>query len=270
MIADLQRTHEVSRRLRSRCEAIYGAMFAAPEYQGAHGLDTAQWYMAGRAAPLGAVSAEVACAVFGTFNPRLVHAGIDGVWSIVTPDRMVSLKLDSVRPVLAGTIPEGKDLEQAITILDAALDAAPFAGAPLFAALAVLPVPTTPREHLWRLCDMVREHRSDAHTSAWRTAGLDPVEVNVLNELWREVPIGTISHTLMSWCPADTDAAMQRLAAAGLSAGDAITPAGAALRDDIEQRTSAQQAAIVDALGDDADRLLGLLDPWAHAIADGR
>lgn len=198
VIADGHRAHEVSRRLRSRCEAVYGVMFSAPEYQGAYGLDTAQWYMAGRVAPLGPVSAEVACAVLGSFNPRLVHAGIDGVWSMVAPDRMVSLKLDSVGP------------------------------------------------------------------------GLDPVEVNVLNELWRQVPIGTVSLRLMGWDQPDVAAAMGRLEVGGLAAHGAITPAGTELREEIELRTSAQQASIVEALGDDADRLLALLDPWARAVADAR
>ncbi len=260
----------MSRRLRSRCEAIYGVMFTAPEYQGAHGLDTAQWYMAGRVAPLGAVSAEVACAVLGTFDPRLVHAGLDGVWERLSTDAMVSLKLDSVRPGLAAAVAEGPELAEAIALLSDALGAAPFAGAPLFAALSVLAVPPTPREHLWRLCDMVREHRSDAHTGAWRAAGLDPVEVNVLNELWRAVPIGAVSCRLMGWDRTDVDAAIARLEDGGLASNGAITPAGTELREEIEMATSAQQAAIVKALGADADRLLGLLDPWAHAVAGAR
>ena len=268
MISDLARVHEVSRRLRSRCEAIYGVMFNAPEYQGAYGMDTVQWYMAGRAAPLGDVQAEVACAVFGTFNPERVHAGLDGVWSRVPPERMVDLKLKSVGPGLAEAVPAGAELDEAIFILSAALSRSPLAGAPLYAALSSLPVPLAPREHLWRLCDMVREHRSDAHTSAWRSAGLDPVEVNVLNELWREAAPGSISRTLMGWEAADTEAAQQRLEANGLAFGTAITPAGTRLREEIELSTSRQQSAIVDGLGGHADRLIALLDPWAHAVAD--
>ncbi|HUZ44684.1 MAG TPA: hypothetical protein VMU63_09800 [Acidimicrobiales bacterium] len=244
-------------------------MFNAPEYQGAYGMDTVQWYMAGRAAPLGAVSAEVACAVFGTFNPVRVHAGLDGVWSRIPPDRMVELKLKSVGPGLAEAVPTGPELDDAITILSGALAQAPLAGAPLFAALAGLPLPPGPREHLWRLCDMVREHRSDAHTGAWRAAGLDPVEVNVLNELWRGAAPGSISRALMGWEASDIAAATRRLEAGGVASGGSITPAGTSLREEIEMNTSVQQSAIVDGLGGDSARLIALLDPWAHAVADG-
>ena len=242
-------------------------MFVAPEYRGAHGLNTVQWYMAGRIAPLGEVSADLACAVLGTFNPRRVHAGIDGVWSIVSARQMVSLKLDSVEPVLAKAIHDSAAVDRAVELLGAALRAAPLAGAPLFAALSVLRPPATGRLRLWRLCDMMREHRSDAHTSAWRSAGLDPCEINVLNEAWRNVPIGEISHVLMDWDAADTDAALERLQAVGLIDGRTISPAGIELRESIELQTSVQQGEIVAAIGDDAGELLDLLDPWAHTIA---
>lgn len=267
MITDPIRVHEVSRKLRSRCEAIYGAMFVAPEYRGAHGLDTVQWYMAGRIAPLGEVSAEIACAVLGTFNPRRVHAGIDDVWSIVTAEEMISLKLDSVAPVLDRAIPTDVGVARAIALLGGALDATPLAGAPLFAALSVLPVPASDRLRLWRLCDMVREHRSDAHTNAWRATGLDPCEVNVLNEAWRDVPVGRISHDLMGWRTADTDVALEQLGAAGLVTNCVITAAGRELRESIERQTSVQQGQIVEALGDRAEELIAILDPWAHAVA---
>lgn len=267
------RVHEVSRRLRSRCEAIYGAVFATTEARrGGHGLDAVQWYMAGRSAPLGPVSAEVAGALFGTFDPRRVHAGLDGVWARVTPEQMVTWKLDSAVAVLDEVVPAtAPELARALALLAPALDAAETAetaGHPVFAALAELPRPAPPVAQLWRLCDMVREHRSDAHVSAWRSPGFDPVEINVLNELWRGEPTGSITCTLMGWDPAAVDAALARLAERGLASDGAITPAGRQIREDVERATGAQQASVVRALGEDAAELFGLLDPWAHAIAD--
>jgi hypothetical protein len=262
--------HEVTRRLRSRCEAIYGVVFYTPEATvGAHGLDPVQWYMAGRCAPLGAVSAAVATAVLGTFNPRLVSSGLDDVWSLVTPSDMASLKLESAVAVLGGVLPAGGgELARATALLSRALDAAEVAGHPLFAGLSALPRPSRPAARFWRLCDLVREHRSDAHVNAWRSFGFDPVEINMLNELWRQVTPGSIARELMGWSHADMDAGMDRLVRRDLVAGGEITSTGREVREEVERVTSAQQASLVEALGGDASELLGLLDPWARAAVD--
>lgn len=45
-----------------------------------------------------------------------------------------------------------------------------------------------------------------------------------------------------------------------------FTDRGRAVRDVIEASTNAQQQPILDAIGDDFDELLGLLEPWAAAI----
>lgn len=260
--------HEISRRLRSRAEAIFGAVFYTPEARaGALGLTPVQWYMAGRIAALGPMPAEVAIAVFGTFNPTLVHDGLDGVWDRVTPAEVLGARALSATRALAGTVPaDGPELGRAITLLTRAIDTAETAGAPLYAALASLRRPEDPVSLLWRLCDMVREHRSDAHVSAWRSFGFAPVDICVLNDVWRGGPAGATAHNDMAWTVADVDAALVRLTDQGLAtARGTITDAGRDIRDSIERATSGQQASMVDALGLDADELLELLDPWARA-----
>jgi hypothetical protein len=159
------------------------------------------------------------------------------------------------------------EIGDAIGLLTRGLGAAEISGHPLFAALWERPRPDDPVAHLWLLCEMVREHRSSAHVSAWRAAGLDPAEVNVLNELWRGVPQGSIAHVDMGWTAAAIEAARARLVTNGLADADGITAAGRHERDEIERATSTQQSSIVDGLGSDAARLLGLLDPWARATA---
>ena len=50
--------------------------------------------------------------------------------------------------------------------------------------------------------------------------------------------------------------------------GDGFTPAGVELRASIEETTDRGEQRVVDALADDADELLALLEPWARAVVD--
>ena len=261
--------HADSRRLRSRCEAIFGAMWLTPEWRhGGHGLSRAQWYMAGRAAPLGRVEAEVASAVLGTFDLSLVQAGIDGVWAKVSPGQVAWLKVETAVEVMNGLIPTtGADLDRAVGLLERGLLAAETAGHPLYAGLRLLPSPEGQVARLFRLCDLMREHRSDAHVSAWRAYGFDALGINVLTELWREVQLGSITCVNMGFAQALIDPTLERLQSDGLVQDKAITPEGREVRDEIERATGRQQASIVEAIGEDVEELLTLLDPWARVIA---
>lgn len=235
---------------------------------GGHGLTRVQWYMAGRAAPLGRVNAEVTAAVLGTFDLGQVRAGMDGVWSILSPEDVATLKVSTAVRVMEALIPTaGPDLERALHLLDRALGAAETSGHPLYAGLRVLPCPDQPAARLFRLCDQMREHRSDAHVNAWRSYGFDALGINVLNELWREVPIGSITCVNMGFSPDQLRPALDALQNRGLAEDSRITPAGRDVREAIERATGAQQSSIVEALGTDTEELLGLLDPWARVMA---
>ena len=137
----------------------------------------------------------------------------------------------------------------------------------MFTALADLPWPGTPLGDLWRACDMVREHRGDSHVNAWVSMGLRPVEINVLSELWRGVPLGSVTMMQMGWSRDDLAGALDALAARGLVDEQQLTDEGQRLREAIESATDAQERSMVEALGADADELLDLLDPWARKIA---
>jgi hypothetical protein len=74
----------------------------------------------------------------------------------------------------------------------------------------------------------------------------------------------------MGWDRSDIEAAVARLVDRGLAAGGRITPVGHDLRESIEQATSAQEASMIQALGDDLDELIALVDPWARAAVARR
>ena len=88
------------------------------------------------------------------------------------------------------------------------------------------------RTALARLCRRARA-RGDSHVAAYIGAGLDPVQMNVLTELWVGYPLGSYSGT-RAWGQERTDRALGELRAAGLLAGDTLTEQGRQARREIE------------------------------------
>jgi hypothetical protein len=265
------RLSEVSRRLRARADVILGVVWYTPEARdGYPGLacSPATASLASRAACLGRVNGAAVAAIFATIEPSAVATAIDGAWTIADPETFCLVRLDaSVRALESVIGNDAPGLERAVTLLKAAVAGASKEGHPMFTALQALPWPGTQLGDLWRACDMVREHRGDSHVNAWVSMGLHPVEINVMSELWRGVPLGSVTMMQMGWTRQDLDAALTNLAGRGLVTDHQLTDDGQRLREEIEQATDAQERSLVDALGDNADELLGLLDPWARAIA---
>jgi hypothetical protein len=143
--------------------------------------------------------------------------------------------------------------------------AAPGEGRALFSGLLSLGMPDDPVGAFWRAADLVREHRGDSHIAAWIDADLDACEIGVLTDPWRGQPLRSWVRS-RGWTEDELDAAIERLAGRGLLDGEAITPAGWDLREEIESATDHMESRVVAALGADAERLFGLLDGWCEQI----
>jgi len=258
---------EISRRLKARCDAINGAAFLMPEVATGFtdlGLGSAASSLGGRAACLGPVPGAVAAALLVPIEPTTVAAAVDEAFARSTPEELLAARRKGatrfLERKLGGTPPE---VTRALVLLRPVVEAGPVAGHPVFAGLRAVPWPEDPLGQLWRACEMVRERRGDSHRNAWLAAGVDPAEINVLTDAWRGPrPNGTTN----TWPAEAQAAATERLRGRGLLAGDEITDVGRSLRDEIEFATDRQEAALVDALGDDAGELLDLLTPWASAV----
>src|SRR5947207_2733853 len=99
----------------------------------------------------------------------------------------------SVRQAFFAEAPTGAAPEvvaRAAGRLEDAVDGLDGTGRVLFSALRARPRPADPFERLWRATDLVREHRGDSHVAACVAAGLDPVRMNVLTEVWVGYPVG--------------------------------------------------------------------------------
>jgi hypothetical protein len=73
-----------------------------------------------------------------------------------------------------------------------------------------------------------------------------------------------------SWADSDLDLAEARLVERGLVAGGSLTEAGRAAREAVEEATDRQCGPIIDALGDDAEELVRILEPWGAAIREAK
>jgi hypothetical protein len=215
---------------------------------------------------MGQVPGEVIAAAFGVFNPAAVVPAVAYGWSITDATTICAARTDGAIAQLRRILgPEPDGLEEATILLQAATSGLRPEGKPLYSGLLALEMPDDPIGVLWRLTDLLREFRGDAHTAAWTVAGFDAVEIGLATEQYWGVPPRSYVRT-RAWSTADLDAAEARLATRGLMAGGLLTDAGRALREEVEQVTDTQCTPIVTALGEDLKRLVTLLSPWGSSI----
>ena len=128
---------------------------------------------------MGQVPGEVVAAAFGVFNPEAVVPG--GPVRVEQGGRPHHLRRAnegcgrlSWQRILG---PEPDGLADATGCWPGRRSRCVPEGKPLFAGLRSLGLPGDPLGDMWRLADMLREYRGDAHTAAWTSAGLDATEV---------------------------------------------------------------------------------------------
>jgi len=266
-----------ARRLWQALEPVHAVTYFAPEPQAAcQELGTRGFWMsyfAQRAAPLGAAPPELVAALFYNFHPGLVARAVPDVWAVATPQRFLQVRLAAVDAALRrllgpGLIGSAELAEAAGTAREAAL-AAPTAGRALGAANQALDWPEPAHLVLWHAQTVLREQRGDGHVAALLTAGLDPVEALVLFAADTEVG-GDYLRTVRGWSEAEWAAATERLAARDLIADGRITPAGTALRAEVEAQTDALADGPWSGIGPARiDRLVELVGPVVAAIVGG-
>jgi Helix-turn-helix family len=255
------RLAEISRRLRSRADAILGAVWFMPQ----DGLPA----LAARAACMGRVPGRVAAALFAPQHPERVAAAVDEAWRDHEPGALLEARLRGATAYLARALgDESAGVERANAILRPAVEAASTAGHPVYAGLRSLPWPDTPLGDLWRASDMIRERRGGSHLNAWTAAGVSSVEIQLLTERWRTTTNpGSTTTDQMGYSGEEIGEALDRFRARGLiAAADSLTDDGREYREGIERATDVQEADLVEALGEDVDELFALMAPWARAV----
>ncbi len=261
-----------ARRLRDALEPVSMQVVWGPllhERLVEHEMDFFDAYVWGRAYPMGEPSGAVVASSFAAFEPGLIATIYDRARALMSRDdihRVIfGAAVDSLRSVL------GDDEADAVSRVGGRLVAVVGqlhgAGRPLFAGVASLDWPDDPYGRLYQATLALREHRGDAHVDAYIGAGFNPVEMNILTELWLGYPLGEYSGT-RAWPDEATAAALAGLREGGLLDGDSLTSDGRAAREAIEDSTDAMEQPVVDAMGDDLDAVVDQLNKWGEACVE--
>jgi hypothetical protein len=261
-------------------EPLHGLIYFAPEateeYAAIGLVPEVGGYFASRAAPMGAVPAEVVIATFFNFRPGVVHREIPRAWSLAAPDTIVDARFRAASRALRGVLgaaADGPDVSEAAALArQAALHATDHAaGRPLFAGHASLEWPDDPLLVLWHAQSLLREFRGDGHIAAMTTEGITGIEALVIHGATGEVPRIALQAT-RGWTDDEWDAAAAGLQRRGwLTPDGSFTDAGRAHRQGVEDRTDALALPAYEALGDDAcARLRTLVRPLSKTVVESR
>lgn len=252
------------------CHERYAALGFEPSRATANGvaLPDGPAYFTSRGSVMGQVPGELVASAFGVFNPEAVVPSVTHGWTLTDAATICTARTEGATAQLVrvlGEQPEG--LDRATELMERAVSGLRPEGRPLYSGLLSLGLPDDAMGRAWRLADMLREYRGDAHTASWTSAGFDATEIGLLTELFWGLPMRTYVRT-RAWSDAQLDAAEARLEERGLVADGGFTPAGREAREAVELVTDRQCRPIVDALGEDADELVSLLGRWGAAVRD--
>lgn len=270
-----------ARRLASKLEPVVGQVYFSPECHAAYvalGFGPSPGDFNGVAAPdgpayftsrgslLGQVQPHVVASAFAVFDPAVVVPGVAFGWSITdAPTIFRARRTGAVAQLERVLGPADAPVRRAGDLLARAVEPLREAGRPLFSGLRSQWDDPAGWERVFYLGDMLREYRGDAHTAAWTSAGLDPVEIGLMTECFIGLPMRTYIRT-RAWDDAALDTATERLRGRGWLGDDTLTPAGWEAREAIERATDRALTPALGALGDELDELCDLLAPWGAAV----
>jgi len=268
----------VARQMWRTLEPYHGMIYFVPEGPAAYAAvgitDTRDGYFASRAAPMGAVPAEVVIATFFNFCPDLVRRTVPRCWDLATPSAVLGARLsaaDAALRRLLGDDISSPSMKTAAALAQEAATAPLFvSGRPLYAGHASLPWPSEPHLMLWHAISLLREYRGDGHVAALTVEGISGCEALVTHAAAGDVPKNVLLAS-RAWTASDWHAAEDRLRARGwLDEAGAFTASGEAMRARVEERTDALAIAPWEHLGEeDCGRLRSLVRPWSKGIVEG-
>ncbi len=271
----------LARRCWRLLEPVHSLVYFAREGVSRYGElgieDRSMAYFGTRAAPMGAVGAEMVIATFFNFSPDLVRAHVPAVWEIASPAALTEARLEVVDAAMRRALPaemlRSPEMLELSALARRAAEAAAghLGGRPLFASYTRLEWPDEPHLVLWHAQTLLREFRGDAHVAALVLEGLDGVEA-LVSHAAADPSTAFLLRPTRAWPEGEWQAAIDRLRWRGILGPDpdpVFTPAGVAQRDRLEARTDEASVIAYSALGDGGcDRLCALARPVSRAVVD--
>ena len=272
-----------ARRLANALEPVVGQVYFSPECHKEYealgfaaspasidgvALPDGPAYFTSRGSVMGQVHGELVAAAFAVFNPEIVVPCVQMGWSLTDAPTICAARTRGAVAQLTrilGAAPDG--IDRANELLARAVEPLRPEGKPLFAGVLAQGLPGDPLGDFWRRGDQLREFRGDAHTAAWTSAGFDATEIGLMTELFIGVPPRSYIRS-RAWSDAQLDAADARLEARGLFKEGQFTEEGRAAREDVERATDRQLRPTIEALGDDFDELVGIIEPWSASVRE--
>ena len=272
----------LARKTWRTAEPLHAFIYFVPEadeqYEAA-GLEPGRMgYFASRGAALGPVPAEVIIATFFNFWPGLVRPVIPKAWELASPGRILDARTaaadGALRRALGDEACTSAEMVELGTLLRRAAEAAAGQpeGRPLFAAHAALEWPDVPHLVVWWAETLLREFRGDGHLAALVAEGVSAPEALVVHGASGEVPAAALQLT-RAWPAEDWAGAEASLEARGwlyrTEETPALTDAGRAHRQWVEDTTDARALPAYEALGEEGcDRVRTLARPFSRAVID--
>jgi hypothetical protein len=261
-------------------EPLHGMIYFVPEAAEAYerlGITGRSGYFASRAAPMGAVPADVVISTFYNFNPDLVRVAIPESWEKASPGELVAARFGAVdaafRRLLGDEVVRSSEMRRAAHLARVAAEEAGrhVEGRPLAAGHCDVDWPDEPHLALWHAQSVLREFRGDGHIALLVVHGLSGLEALVTHAASGDVPAHLLRAT-RAWSEEAWDGAADALRERGwLEVGDGLrlTESGETRRRAIEDGTDRLAAAPYDALGEErCAELRGLARPWSKVFAE--
>ncbi len=267
-------TLEQVRAVHTVTELVHAIAYLCPEVQDefeALGLEPrGQGYVAGRAAPMGAVGPELPIATFYNFNPALHRYALPAAWGIASPEEVLAARFRGIQAVFERVEAPADGLDELTELAVRAAEGLPMSGRPLAAANAGVDLPEQPFARAWQALTVLREYRGDGHIAALTIAELGPVEALALYAAWQHTVSERFLKASRGWDDDVWSTAEDALRERGWMADDGtLTEEGTRERDAIEEMTDRVAAAPYERLGrDDTARLFELARPLAVALND--
>jgi len=255
-------------------EPLHAVVYFSPEPLAA--LDAAGYrgfwmgYFAGRAAPLGAVGAEVVHAMFYNFSFERVAKALPAAWRFAPPEAALQARqagaVAALRRHLADRA-DGPEVERAAELAARAASVVPLAGRVLGAANHALPLPDQPLARLWHAATVLREHRGDGHIAALLGAGIEGRESHVFHALASGTPRRTYT-VARDFTDDEWNRLTNTLRDKGLAGVGGLTVDGLRLKAQIEVQTDRLAAPAYEALSEtERHDLIRVLRPLTQAVA---